>query len=208
MYQWHHLPLLTSSYSYHGISMTLLLRTCPRVWGHHYPALVPWLPLKERCYTGRSSTQSLVRRFTGTSVSDPDPDWIRIQGSSGNRFGIRIRFQGLKKRSKMSNNHNTILLFSDFYTILLLFSDFYNILSFNGLLLIRKSYNYEVIKKNVRYGSGKDWDFWLDPDLMNMDPNTDRYRFFASGRRIRIFDGDPYPECPLKYVSWSATTVL
>ena len=147
MYQWHHLPLLTSSYSYHGISMTLLLRTCPRVWGHHYPALVPWLPLKERCYTGRSSTQSLVRRFTGTSVSDPDPDWIRIQGSSGNRFGIRIRFQGLKKRSKMSNNHNTILLFSYFYTILLLFSDFYNILSFNGLLLIRKSYNYEVIKK-------------------------------------------------------------
>ena len=56
----------------------------------------------------------------------------------------------------MSHNHNTILLFSDFYTILLLFSDFYNILSFNGLLLIRKLYNYEVIKKNVRYGSGKD----------------------------------------------------
>ena len=29
------------------------------------------------------------------SVSDADPDWIRIQGSSGPGFGIRM--QGLKK---------------------------------------------------------------------------------------------------------------
>ena len=51
------------------------------------------------------------------SVSDPD------------------RIQGLKKWTKMLNNHNIILRFSDFY----------NILSFNGLLLMRKSYNHEVI---------------------------------------------------------------
>ena len=40
------------------------------------------------------------------SVSDPDSGvfWIRIQG--------------LKKRSKMLNNHDIILLFSDFYNIL------------------------------------------------------------------------------------------
>ena len=50
------------------------------------------------------------------SVLDPDLDpdldsgvfWIRI----------RIRIQGLKKRSKMLNNHDIILLFSDFYNIL------------------------------------------------------------------------------------------
>ena len=46
-------------------------------------------------------------------------------------FWIRIRIQELKKRSKILNNHNIILLFSDFY----------NILSFNWLLLMRKSYN-------------------------------------------------------------------
>ena len=62
--------------------------------------------------------------FIGECVSNP------IQSSSG--FGIRI--QGLKKRSKMFNNHNIILLFSDFY----------NILSFSHLLR-RKSYNFEVI---------------------------------------------------------------
>ena len=53
---------------------------------------------------------------------------IRIQGVfSGSR--------GLKKRSKMLNNHDIILLFSDVY----------NILSFNGLLLMIKTYNNEVI---------------------------------------------------------------
>ena len=41
-----------------------------------------------------------------------------------------------------------ILLFSDLNTIFFkLVSDFYNILSFNRLLLMRKSYSYEVIKK-------------------------------------------------------------
>ena len=65
------------------------------------------------------------------SVSDPV--WIRIRGSSGSGFGIRIH--KLKKRTKMLNNHNIILLFSGFY----------NILSFNCLLLMRKSYNHEVI---------------------------------------------------------------
>ena len=53
---------------------------------------------------------------------------IRIQGVfSGSR--------GLKKRSKMLNNHDIILLFSDVY----------NILSFYGLLLMIKTYNNEVI---------------------------------------------------------------
>ena len=51
--------------------------------------------------------------LTSVSDPDPDPDWIRIQGV----FWILI--QGLKKRSKLSNNHNIILLVSDFYTILL-----------------------------------------------------------------------------------------
>ena len=32
---------------------------------------------------------------------------------------FRIRIRGLKKRSKLSNNLNIILLFGDFYTILL-----------------------------------------------------------------------------------------
>ena len=49
------------------------------------------------------------------SDPEPDPDWIRIQGV------LWIRIQGLKKRSKLSNNHNIILFFSDFYTILLTF---------------------------------------------------------------------------------------
>ena len=69
-----------------------------------------------------------------TSVSDPDLDWIRIQGSSGSGFGIRIR--GLKKRSKNKNNQNIILLFSDFY----------NILSFDRLLLMIETYNNEVLR--------------------------------------------------------------
>ena len=40
---------------------------------------------------------------------DPAVLRIRIQGSSGSGFGIRI--QGLKKWSKMFNNHNIILVF-------------------------------------------------------------------------------------------------
>ena len=43
-----------------------------------------------------------------------------------------FRIQGLQKRSKIINDHNIILLFSDCY----------NILSFNWLLLMRKSYYY------------------------------------------------------------------
>ena len=61
--------------------------------------------------------------------------WIRMR--------ILIRIQGLKKMSKILNNHDIIWLFSYFY----------NILSFNWLPLMRKSYNYDP-----------DWDFWLDPD--------------------------------------------
>ena len=70
----------------------------------------------------------------------------------------------------MSNNHNIILLFSDFYKIV----------SINWLLLIRKSYNYEEIKNKIQIvvrnsldpEQDPDWDFWLypDPDSMNMDP--------------------------------------
>ena len=45
-----------------------------------------------------------------SSVSDPEPDsgafWIRIR---------RIRIQGLKKRSKMLNQHKIILLFTTLY---------------------------------------------------------------------------------------------
>ena len=47
------------------------------------------------------------------SVSDPDPDGIRFRGSSGSGFGIRIQIQG-QKRSKLSNNHNIILLLVTF----------------------------------------------------------------------------------------------
>ena len=57
--------------------------------------------------------KSVIQIYIKNSVSDPD-SWV---------FWIQI--QGLKKRSKMLNNHDIILLFSDFF----------NILSFNGLLL-------------------------------------------------------------------------
>ena len=64
----------------------------------------------------------------------PDPDsgvlWIRIRI----RLRNMVRIQGPKKRSKMLNNQDIILLFSDFY----------NILSFNLLLLMIKTYNNEV----------------------------------------------------------------
>ena len=67
--------------------------------------------------------------------------------------------------------------------MILLFSDFYNILSFNWLLLMRKSYNYEVISNfcfqivlrnsldpdldsriQGLLDPDPDWDIWLDPD--------------------------------------------
>ena len=70
----------------------------------------------------------------------------------------------------MLNNHNIILLFSDFY----------NILSFSWLLLMRKSFYHEVIKYGIFFrivsrnsldpDPNPDSDFWLDPDSMNMDP--------------------------------------
>ena len=47
-------------------------------------------------------------------------------------FRIRIRIQGLKN---VKNNNDIILIFSDFN----------HILSFNGLLLMIKTYNKEVI---------------------------------------------------------------
>ena len=48
---------------------------------------------------------------------------ILIQRSYGSEFGfgIRIRIQGLKKRPKILNNHNIILLFNDFYNTLTMF---------------------------------------------------------------------------------------
>ena len=49
--------------------------------------------------------------------------WIRIQGSSGSgSSGLKT-----KKRSKISNYHNIILLFCDFFPILLAFSWLYKI---------------------------------------------------------------------------------
>ena len=84
--------------------------------------------------------------------------------------------QGLKKMTKMLNNHNIYLLFSHFYNILFtVFSDFYYILYFNWLLLMRKSCNYQDMKKNfqivlkLKNCLDPDSDFWLDPDSMNMD---------------------------------------
>ena len=59
---------------------------------------------------------------------------IQIQGSSGSGSVFGIRIQGLKKGSKMLNNH---IITTYFY--------FPNILSFNQLLSMRKSYNYKVI---------------------------------------------------------------
>ena len=81
------------------------------------------------------------------SVSDPDLDWIQIQGSSGFRGLLDPDLESgsrCLKRTKMLNNHNIILLFSDFY----------NILSFNRLLSMSKSYNHEVIKKKFRFLPG------------------------------------------------------
>ena len=91
------------------------------------------------------------------SVSDPDLDWIQIQGSSGFRGLLDLDLESgsrCLKRTKMLNNHNIVLLFSDFYNILLLFGDFYNILSFTRLLSMSKSYNHEVIKKKFRFLPG------------------------------------------------------
>ena len=72
------------------------------------------------------------------------------------------------KMWKMLNNHNIILLFSDFY----------NILSFNWLLFMRKSYNYEVIliffQILLRNSLDPDWDFWLDP-YPDVDPDSIEY---------------------------------
>ena len=69
---------------------------------------------------------------TAQAHSDPDLNsggfWIRIQ------IQIRNPVPGFKKSSKMLNNN-----------IILLFCYFYNNLSFHWLLLMRKSYNYELI---------------------------------------------------------------
>ena len=67
--------------------------------------------------------------FGFRGLLDPDPD-----SESGSGFGIWVRIQGLKKKSKMLNDHEIILLFSDFY----------NILSFNRLLLMIKTNNEEI----------------------------------------------------------------
>ena len=65
----------------------------------------------------------------------------------GSRLDPDSGIQGLKKRSKMSNNHNINLLFSDFsFNFLVTFTRFCHSIDFLNLL-IRKSYNYEVIKK-------------------------------------------------------------
>ena len=60
----------------------------------------------------------------------------------------------------MSNNHNINLLFSDFsFNFLVTFTRFCHSIDFLNLL-IRKSYNYEVIKKKIQivvrnsFGSG------------------------------------------------------
>ena len=78
---------------------------------------------------------------------EPDPD---PQGSSGSRS------RGLKKICpKMLNYHRIILLFC-------------NIVSFNELLLMRKSCNYEIIlwffQKVLTNNLDPDWDCLLDPD--------------------------------------------
>ena len=46
------------------------------------------------------------------SVSDPDPVPVTDPDLDSGAFWIRIRIQGLKKRSKMSNQHKIILLFT------------------------------------------------------------------------------------------------
>ena len=81
------------------------------------------------------SHPKIAARVINSSVAEPEPVepklsfltplrhildqcfwiWNRIQGSSGSRFGIRM--QGLKKISKILNNHRIIFLFS-FYTTL------------------------------------------------------------------------------------------
>ena len=84
-------------------------------------------------------TRVCVCQCSGSGL-DPD-SWV---------FWIQIRIRN-RIRTKMSNNHNKIVLFSDFYNILLLFSDFYNILLLFSdclsidILLMRKSDNHEVI---------------------------------------------------------------
>ena len=71
---------------------------------------------------------------------------------SESEFGIRI--QGLKERSKMLNNNNIILLFSDFYS------------SFQMTSFDEKMYNYEVILISLKIVLINS----QDPDSMNMDP--------------------------------------
>ena len=60
------------------------------------------------------------------------------------------------------------------YNIIYFLVTFFNILSFNLILLMRKSYNYEVILIFffIVLGISLDPDraFWLGPDSMNMDP--------------------------------------
>ena len=102
------------------------------------------------------------------SVSDPD-SWV-----------IRIRIQGLKKRSKILNHHKIFLLFRTSpyrYT--------FQLNSFDEKIKNEKSYNYEIIlyyfqivlKISLDPGSGVFTiriDLWPDPDpgSMNMDPKN------------------------------------
>ena len=81
---------------------------------------------------------------------------IRIQGSSGSGFGIRI--QGLKKKNFKSQQNNF---------------NFKNNTgtSFNGLLLTGKSSEYEIVLHQflavLRMSLDPESDVWPDPDSMN-----------------------------------------
>ena len=73
--------------------------------------------------TRSRSKMNQLRNTVCNSVSDPDPYWIRIQGSSG--FGIRIRIQGLKKYFKKGQIITSNLYFSVTFTTFCLSIDFF-----------------------------------------------------------------------------------
>ena len=91
--------------------------------------LSPGSELKLLCAT-RSRLFTDTNRYALTHCCSNLLSWNQCYGLDPDSGVFRI--QGLQKRSKIINDHNIILLFSDCY----------NILSFNWLLLMRKSYYY------------------------------------------------------------------
>ena len=96
----------------------------------------------------------------------------------------------------MLNNHNIILLFSDLY----------NILSFNWLLLMGKSFSYEVnFFLQIALWNSLDpdpvWDFWLDPDPDLIEYGSETLVFSYSVGTHRTSGWIIRPFCCIRYLS-------